>query len=146
MSDVIKAEHLPIYRLEEKMKAFPQIDIPVDHQFCHGVYARTITIPAGTLLTGAVHKDECFFLVRSGSILLTTDGEPVKAETGFMVMSKAESKRVGFAIEETVVTTFHANPLEIKEPQELWEHLTIPAPDNLLEILDSEKLEGKCHL
>ena len=138
----IKAEHLPIYRLEQAILSLPQVEMPVDHDFCKGIYARTIHIPAGTVLTGAVHKDECFFLVRSGSILITTDGDPIKAEAGFMSITKPDTKRAGLALVDTVVTTFHANPDELREPEKLWDNFTVPAPDNLLEILKRTELEA----
>jgi hypothetical protein len=143
MSNVaIKAEHLPIYRLEQAIYSLPRVEMPVDHQFCKGIYARTINIPAGTVLTGAVHKDECFFLVRSGSILITTDKDPIKAEAGFMSITQPNTKRAGLALTDTVVTTFHANPTELRDPEEMWNHYTEPAPDNLLEVLQGLELEA----
>jgi len=146
-NDVVKSEiginpkHLPAYRIEQYLLTLPQVEMPADHQFCRGLYARSLTIPAGVMLTGAVHKDECFFVVRSGSILITTDDEPVKADAGFMVVSKAGSKRVGLALTDTTVTTFHTNPEELRDPDDLWDHITIPPPDNLLEILAKESLD-----
>jgi hypothetical protein len=138
----IKAEHIPIYRLEQAIYSLPRVEIPVSHDFCKGIYARTIVIPAGTVLTGAVHKDECFFLVRNGAILITTDKEPIKAETGFMSITKPDTKRAGFALVDTMVTTFHSNPEELRDPQEIWDTFTIPAPDNLLEVLAKKELEA----
>jgi hypothetical protein len=138
----IKAEHLPIYRLEQAIYSLPRVEMPVSHDFCKGIYARTIHIPAGTVLTGAVHKDECFFLVREGAILITTDREPIKAEAGFMAITKPETKRAGYALVDTVVTTFHANVDELRDPQQLWDEFTIPAPDNLLEVLKRTELEA----
>jgi hypothetical protein len=138
----IKAEHIPIYRLEQAIYSLPRVEIPVSHDFCKGIYARTIVIPAGTVLTGAVHKDECFFLVRNGAILITTDKEPIKAETGFMSITRPDTKRAGFALVDTMVTTFHSNPEELRDPQEIWDTFTIPAPDNLLEVLAKKELEA----
>jgi hypothetical protein len=136
----IKAEHIPIYRLEQAIYSLPRVEIPVSHDFCKGIYARTIVIPAGTVLTGAVHKDECFFLVRNGAILITTDKEPIKAETGFMSITRPDTKRAGFALVDTMITTFHSNPDELRDPQEIWDTFTIPAPDNLLEVLAKKEL------
>lgn len=138
----VKAEHIPIYRLEQALRELPQVEIPVRNDFCKGVYARSIIVPAGTMLTGAIHKDECFFLVRNGCILITTDDNPIKAESGYMAISKAGTKRAGFALVDTLVTTFHANPEEIREEKDLWNHFTVNAPDNLIDILEQSKLEG----
>jgi len=139
----IKPEHIPIYRLEQAIRTLPPVEMPVDNDFCHGVYARTVHIPAGTILTGAIHKDECFFVVRSGTILITTDTDPVKVSGGYMSITKPGTKRVGLALEDTVVTTFHANPEEIREQDKLWDHFTEPAPDNLLEVLGKMELEAQ---
>jgi hypothetical protein len=136
----VKAEHIPIYRIEQALRSLPQIEIPVAHDFCKGIYARTILIPAGTLLTGAVHKDECFFLIRNGCILITTDDKPVQAESGFMVKSKAGSKRAGYAVIDTLVTTFHSNHEELRDPDEIWDKFTVPAPDNIIDFLSKVKL------
>ena len=59
-----------------------------------------------------------------------------------MALSKAGSKRAGFALVDTLVTTFHSNPEELREPDELWNHFTVPAPDNLIDILSKAELEG----
>jgi len=138
----VKAEHLPIYRLEQEIHSLPQVEIPLFHDFCKGVYARTILVPAGTILTGAVHKDECFFLVRNGCIIITTDEKPIKAESGFMALSKAGTKRAGIALVDTLVTTFHANPEELRDPEKIWDHFTVPPPDNIIEVLEKTQLEG----
>lgn len=138
----INAKHLPIYHLEEALKNCPQVELPLYNDFCKGIYARTILIPAGTMLTGAVHKDECFFLVRNGCIIITTDDKPIKAESGFMAISKAGTKRAGYAVIDTLVTTFHANPEELRDEDKLWDHFTVPAPTNIIEVLEKAKLEG----
>lgn len=139
----IKAENIPIYKLEQEIFKFPQTECPLFHNFCKGIYARSLVIPAGTVLTGAVHKDECFFVVRSGSILLTTDEGPVRADSGFMSITKPGTKRAGFALVDTLVTTFHANPEELREPKEIWDYFTVPAPENILDVLDKTQLEEK---
>lgn len=136
------AKHLPVYRLEEAMRQLPQVEVPLFHDFCTGLYARTVLIPAGTMAVGAVHKEECFFLIRNGRILITTDDKPMIAESGFMVKSNAGSKRAVYALIDTLITTFHANPEELRDPKEIWDHYTVPAPDNILEVLEKTKLEG----
>lgn len=140
----IKAEHIPIYKLEQEIMAnLPRVELPVFHDFCHGIYARSLVIPAGTVLTGAVHKDECFFVVRSGSILITTDTGTVQADSGFMSITKPNTKRAGLALVDTLVTTFHSNPEELRDEKEMWDHFTVPAPTNILDILKTEQVEGK---
>lgn len=130
--------HLPIYRLEAELLKLPQVDMPVTHAFCAGLYARTMHIPAGTVLTGAVHKEESFFLVRKGELIVSTDSGPQTIRSGDMSVSKIGTKRAGITLTDVEVTTFHANPTNEQEPQALWDLFTIPAP--AIEAVKLEKL------
>jgi len=137
----VPAEHLPIYQLEAELLKLPQVDMPVDHDFCNGLYARTMHIPAGTVLTGAVHKEESFFLVRKGELIVSTDNGPRTLRPGDMSVSKIGTKRAGIALTEVEVTTFHANPSNEQDPQALWDMFTIPAPATALETAQTAQLE-----
>jgi mannose-6-phosphate isomerase-like protein (cupin superfamily) len=137
----VPAAHLPIYRLEAELLKLPQVEMPVDHDFCNGLYARTMHIPAGTVLTGAVHKDESFFVVRSGILVVTTDNGTAEIGPGFMSVTRANTKRAGIAVTDVEVTTFHANPKNETDPQAIWDMYTVPAP--ALEFVKHPHLEGK---
>jgi mannose-6-phosphate isomerase-like protein (cupin superfamily) len=140
---VVPAEHLPIYRLEAELLKLPQVDMPVEHTFCNGLYARTMHIPAGTVLTGAVHKDESFFVVRKGHLIVTTDDGTAQVGPGFMSVTKPNTKRAGVAMTDVEVTTFHANPTNETDPQVIWDMYTIPAPATALEAVQHPHLEGE---
>jgi len=137
----VPAAHLPIYRLEAELLKLPQVDMPVDHAFCNGLYARTMYIPAGTVLTGAVHKEESFFLVRKGELIVSTDSGPRTLKAGDMSVSKTGTKRAGIALTDVEVTTFHANPTNEQDPRALWDMFTIPAPAPAIEIDTAAQLE-----
>ena len=129
MEKQVPAAHLPIYRLEAELLKLPQVEMPVDHAFCNGLYARTMHIPAGTVLTGAVHKE----------LIVSTDSGPRTLGPGDMSVSKIGTKRAGIALTEVEVTTFHANPSNEQDPQALWDMFTIPAPS--LEVGKTAHLE-----
>ena len=127
-TQITTTDYLPIYRLEAELLKLPQVEMPVTHDFCNGIYARTIFIPAGTVLTGAVHKDESFFVVRTGWIIVTTDSDTITIGPGSMSVTKPGTKRAGIAITDVEVTTFHANPANERDPDALWNMFTVPAP------------------
>ena len=129
----IPDEHVLIYRLEAELLKYPQVEMPVEHAFCNGIYARTMHIPAGTILTGAVHRDESFFLVRRGILIVTTDDGSRQLFPGDMSVTKAGAKRAGIAVTDAEITTFHANPSNETEPEKLWNMFTVPVSDALLE-------------
>lgn len=129
------------FAVETELKKYPQLDLPLDHQFCTGVYARSLFIPKGTILTGKIHRDESFFVVRSGIITLSTDDGDVTVFPGYMSITKPGTKRIGLAVTDTIVTTFHANPEEIRDNDEIIDYLTIPEPADLLEQSSGRQIE-----
>lgn len=97
-----------VNRLEAEVSKLPPRECPVWHHFAPGLYARQMFIPAGTVLTGAVHKTEHLCIV-SGDIDVTT-GEGMKHIRSLqeIIVSKPGAKRAGFTREDTLWTTVHA--------------------------------------
>jgi len=109
--------------LEQSMLKEDQVEIPVEHRFSGGIYAREITIPKGTLLTGRIHKFDHFDIMLSGDVTVSTDNGEVKRLTGLNIMEgKAGKKRAGYAHEDTHWITFHS--VEERNPEEMYEFLT----------------------
>jgi quercetin dioxygenase-like cupin family protein len=94
-------------RLEHEMLNLPQIEIPVQHGFGPGFYARTITIPAGATITGKVHATEHIFMVTKGDITLITDDGVLRVQAGYQAVCKPGMKRAGHAHTETVCVNIH---------------------------------------
>lgn len=96
-----------VEELERTMRDLPQVDIPVQHGFGPGFYARTITIPADTLLTGQAHATDHIFMVTKGDITITTDDGTVRVQAPYQAVCKAGGKRAGYAHAETVCVNIH---------------------------------------
>ncbi|SRR5260221_14372776 len=100
---------LQIVELEERMRERPdQIHIEPVHYFAQGLYAREITIPKGTLLTGKIHLFEHINIISKGDISVLTESGVKRIKAPATIISKPGIKRVGFAHEDTVWTTIHA--------------------------------------
>lgn len=97
-----------VERLERILEKAPPVDCPVRHHFAPGLYAREMTIPAGVVLTSAVHKTEHLCTVSAGRILVYMDNGPVEIVAPYTFVSKPGAKRAGYALETTVWTTYHA--------------------------------------
>lgn len=118
-----------IMQLEALMMEHPQVEIPVTHRFNGGMYAREITIPKGTLLTGRIHKFDHFDIMLSGDIFVSSDGG-VKHLSGLNIMEgKAGKKRAGYAHEDTHWITFHS--AEERDPEDMYEFLTVETFEDL---------------
>lgn len=96
-----------IANLEAAMRELPQVEIPTSHTFGPGFYARTITIPAGSVLTGKVHATEHVFILSKGDITLVTEDGRQRVQAPFQTIARAGLKRAGYAHTECVVTNVH---------------------------------------
>lgn len=85
------------------------VELETWHAFADGLVARTILIPAGTVLTGAPHKAE-HLNVCHGDITVWTE-QGMRRLTGYHVLPALPgAKRVGWAHADTWWTTVHLNP------------------------------------
>ena len=82
--------------------------IPVKHTFVNGAYAREITMPAGLLIVGKIHRHEHLNFISRGDVSVVTEEGGVERLKGpCTIVSPPGCKRVVFCHEETVWTTFH---------------------------------------
>lgn len=117
-------------RLQEAVAAVPQIELQTQHDFCPGFYARSILIPAGTVLIGKVHATEHIFMVTQGDISITTDEGVMRVRAPFQAICKPGTKRAGYAHEDTVCVNIHiTTEIDLaKLEAELIEAPALPAP------------------
>jgi hypothetical protein len=101
------------------------------------MYVREITIPKGTILTGAVHKFDYVDIMLSGDIAVATpDG--MKRLTGINIMEgPAGRKRAGYAYEDTRWLTVHKTSAMVAEGIE--DVLTVKTMAEFLSLPASEK-------
>lgn len=117
--------------LESEMLKHEQIDIPVRHDFSPGIYARTIMIPAGTLLTGRIHKFEQINILSGGTIEVLTQDGMKKVTAPFIVVSPPGTKRVAYAHTDCTWTTVLAT--EEKDPDVIEAKFTVATEQEFLE-------------
>lgn len=99
-----------VRQLEAMLLQLPQINLPTEHIVHGGLSARTIFIPAGTVLTGALTNLDNICVV-FGDITVTTD-DGAQRLTGFNVLpASAGAKRAGHAHADTWWTTLHRTDL-----------------------------------
>lgn len=89
------------------MLKLPQMQLETSHFFADGMYCRYLPRPAGCLIVGKVHKKEHFYMVCTGTVVVTTD-EGVRQITGPKVLvSKPGTKRAVYALTDAVCLTVH---------------------------------------
>ena len=92
-----------VHALEQRVLALPQTPIRTDHVLHGGMYARTILIPADTVLTGALIRVPTM-LVIAGDTLIYLDGEAVRLSGHHVLPASAGRKTAFVTIADTHVT------------------------------------------
>lgn len=99
---------------------------PLTHEFPPGLYVRTIKIPAGTVLTGKLHRHEHPNILQSGVVEVVTESNGVEFLEGPLFMiSKGLTKRALVAHTDIVWTTIHANPTNTRDLEALEKEIII---------------------
>jgi quercetin dioxygenase-like cupin family protein len=96
-----------IERLQGEMANLPQAELVTEHQFNGGMYMRKLYRPAGTLIVGKVHKVDHFFLCAKGEIIAWSEGGMKRLQAGDVIESKAGTKRVTLAVQDSIGITIH---------------------------------------
>lgn len=96
-----------VFEIEEALRKLPPAEIPERHYFSPGVYAREITIPAGTVLTGKIHKYAQLNILSKGEMSVLTEDGMKRVRAPFTIVSPPGTKRVAYVHEDAVWTTIH---------------------------------------
>ena len=97
-----------LYALQASLGGLPEVECPLQHVFAPGAYARTIFIPAGTVLVGKIHKHQHLNILSQGEVKVMTEGGGVEHLRGPLTMvSPPGTKRGVYAITDVVWTTIH---------------------------------------
>lgn len=108
---------MSVVEMEEEMKHLPQVALEVKHHFADGCYARELHIPKGVMLSGALHKTNHHWVLSKGKVLVKNKGEKTIYEAPYHGQTYSGDKRIIFAFEDSVFTTFH--PTELTDVAEI---------------------------
>lgn len=130
-----------VNQLEALMFERPQVELPVKHYFAQGVYGRELFIPAGTLLTGKIHKYEQLNILSQGEISVLTEEGVKRVKAPFHVVSPAGTKRIAYAHTDCTWTTIHQT--ELRDVDEIEAHFIAQSEAEYLDFCKILELEKK---
>lgn len=92
---------------------------PITHLFANGVCSREMFMPKGSIVVSRVHKNDCINVISEGRVsVLTEEGERMYTAP-YKFVSRAGTKRVLVAYEDTVWSNFirtdETDPDKIRE-------------------------------
>jgi len=120
-----------VFRLQEYLETLEQIDPEplTKHHFAPGIYVRELLIPAGTVLTGKVHRHETMNILVSGTLKVTTD-DGVQELTGPMIFNSQPGMKKA-AVTFTDVIWLNVHPTESTDLEEIEQEFIVPEDEAL---------------
>lgn len=116
-----------IRRLERAMSATGQcVDLPVKHYFTAGLYARELSIPAGTTLTGRTHRFENLNILSQGELSVLVDGRIQRLCAPLTLLSPPGTKRVAYAHSDCIWITLHGT--DLTDLAQIEQAMLLPEP------------------
>lgn len=110
-----------VRQLENELLKTPQIKIATQHIIHAGMYARTIIVPKGVVLTGALMKIATLLIIQ-GHFLLFAGDKAIELK-GYNIFTGAPNrKQAGVAMTDTYVTMIF--PTQVKTVAEAEEEFT----------------------
>jgi hypothetical protein len=133
-----------INRLQAEMVKMPQIELPTEHYFAGGMYCRKVFRPAGTTIVGKVHKKAHLFLCAKGQILAWSETGMRTLNAGDVVESQPGTKRVTYAVEDSIGVTFHVT--DKTDLDDIESELVDPDELALFDATNKLKLSNNLHI
>ena len=107
MNDLAVSSRASIERLQAEVSKLPQYEPLTRHHFHGGMYCREVWRDAEVLVVGKVHRKEHYYVVASGTLVITTD-EGVQRLTGpALLKSMPGTKRAVYSETASLCMTFH---------------------------------------
>jgi len=132
ISQAVKDNRAGIADLQDVIGGMDQLELEPVHRFSEGLYARELTLPAGSVVIGKIHKHAHLNVIMSGRCTVTTPFGSEELEGPMIFESKPDTKRAVYAHTDTVWITFHPTEetdLDVIEEQIISKDYS----DNLIE-------------
>jgi hypothetical protein len=126
-----------ILRVEEEILKMPQVDLPLQHFFLPGVCVRVMSLPAGTILTGKIHKHTHIAILAKGRLRIADGEHSAIVEAGYIAYGKAGIKRLGYAETDCVFINILAT--NIQDIDELETEMVVDTFDQYEQFLIEEQ-------
>lgn len=89
--------------LDRKIRnELPPVELEYEHFFAHGTYTRVMHVPAGTVLTGRIHKHSCINILVKGHMQVATPDGPMEVKAPAYFVSEPGVQKAGYAFEDSI--------------------------------------------
>jgi len=107
-----------VMALQHQHEQLPQVDCQLKHYFANGAYVREVTIPAGTIVIGKIHKHETINILLKGEITVVTEEGSQRLVAPCTFIAPPGNKKAAYThsevIWQNVIATTSTDPDEIE--------------------------------
>lgn len=128
-----------IRQLEAEISKLPQVECPETHYFADGIYGREVFIPAGTVLSGKLHRFSTLNILLEGDITVSTPEGVRRIQAPAIFVSPPMGKKVGYAHTDTRWVNVH--PTKLADVAAIEQKFIVPEEPALTHHMD-ERLEA----
>lgn len=106
-------------------------EAPVEHHFAYGIYGREMFIPAGTMLTGKIHRFSTMNILLEGEITVTTPDGMKRLSAPAIFTSPPGCKKAGYA--HTDVRWVNVHPTKLTDVASIERKFIEPEAPHMLQ-------------
>lgn len=130
-----------VFEFERAMLAAPQVELRVEHIYGDGWYAREMHVPAGVIVSGAVHRFINSNMLARGEMILASEDGLMHVKAPYYVVSPPGTKRIAQTMTDCVWVTYLAT--DERDPEKIEALFTTNDEQEYLAMQKNPTLEGK---
>ena len=98
-------------------------NFPLKHTFADGIYIRQMDMQVGSVIVGAIHNHLHAWFLLTGHLAVVTEDTTEEFVSPCYVLATPGSKRVIYALEDSIFVNIHKNPDNIKDIKKLEDEI-----------------------
>ena len=114
-------------------------NFPLKHTFADGVYIRQMEMIAGSAVIGAIHNHLHVWFLLTGKLIVVMEDSEEEFISPCYVLAKPGSKRVIYAVEDSIFVNVHKNPNNIKDIKKLEDEIVSLTFEDYEEYINKNK-------
>ena len=114
-------------------------NFPLKHTFADGIYIRQMDMKANSVVVGAIHNHLHVWFLLTGHLAVVTEDTTEEFISPCYVLATPGSKRVIYAIEDSIFVNVHKNPNNIKDIKKLEDEIVSLTFEDYEEYINKNK-------
>ena len=98
-------------------------NFPLKHTFADGIYIRQMDMNAGSMVVGAIHNHLHAWFLLTGRLAVITEDSIEEFIAPSYILATPGSKRVIYAMEDSIFVNIHKNPTNTKDIKKLEDEI-----------------------